>query len=775
MSENFDNSMNIPTDILKKHEGAGKIKTAWSNYLQYKFRYLLLLETKPIVEAEDKIECDLTSSKNEYLNEFIPKWKIKAKNERVVCLYRYCQLQENVVEDTWYYQQIQECHDWCRKRKLELEQLDNQVKSSRWTQKINEIYKDIGHNPFSDCRQERLLSEIYKIAIRGLAGRVNSVHKYLQETPRSLTEITGTAAKNCQRIIDQVSECFECHYKDNPSEKITLQSSMFGHDLLSQLSLDLIQILHSSGFDETAVITTFLTSMKENFHCEVCDFLDVTNDNKMVVWSAATVNHKDLSPKYQNLSDDDLRQKIRKRESYEKGEGISGSILLTNNEIDNDRNIWVHIGSNDVRHDPRQSKKHKSAYEKDMYPGVLRVNKQINNFWMFPIFEGIRLSGAFRVVNKLNNEGDGLLPGGWPYFTRVQLALIAQWFSRFLETIRPQLQAKEDYIALMERNARVDEMIRKFELGWIQKRPFQALLRHIASDISKKQEKRGVGCCITIVETKQGRMPLQELDPYPLLECTPGYITEPYNRIDSYHDVVNPLMGTYVFDQNGNFIRIARLEVNSEKYGTLSGDKAIKWVTKHNKSVCLMLPLDTKNILVYHNGEKVAEIHVSETTAKWRFRYPQDILEKMKSMAPKVNNNLLEIICDACIELSYRSYGAIIVVGDIPPGSIVYSDPKVPHRSEWKLDHDGKAFLVEFAKMDGATFISSEGCIIKTNRNVNSSKVRKLKPQFPGRGARHETGEKISIVAPEALVMIVSENRGISMIASGGERVFRDL
>ncbi len=771
MSKNYDNSLKIPFDIMEKYGGLGQIQGEWISYLKYKFRYFTLLETDSEDKADAKISLEIKNSRKGYLTQFIPEWKALAENEQVVCSYRYCQLPKEVVENMWYYQQVEECHDWCTKRRLELDQLDAQAKENKWVDKLQEIYKEIGSKPLANYRQERLLSVVFKEAIGGLVERVNSVRRYLKENPSSLAEVIGPAAESCQQIINQVAECLSC-FKDTPFKRVAADTSLIDNDFLAELSLKLMEVLHSSGFDEIAVITEFLHSLRNHFQCEVCDFLEATDENRKVVWRAATVNHNDLSPQYRRLPPDQLRQKILERESYGKGIGISGSVLLLDDDIG--RNIWYHVGSNDVIHDPRQSEEHRTAYEKDIYPGVLKANGKINNFWMFPIFEGGRLMGAFRVVNK-NTGGGKLQPGGWPYFTRVQLALIAQWFSRFLETTRPQMQAPEDYIAIMERNQRIDKLMAKLRLDWVQKRPLQAFLRHLTRDITKKQEKRSIGCCILVTNITEGEWPLEELGAYPFLDCLPGAIVEPYDGLDAYHDAINPLIGGYVFDQNGRFIRVARLECHDQAK-IVSGYQAIEWITKqHNKTICLLLPRDSKNILVYQGGKRVAEVHASETTAEWRFRYPDEILERMTSWAPNVDTVVLKTICDASIELSFRGWGAIMVVGDIQLDKFSFSMPKIPYKSECRLSDLGGDFLVEFAKMDGATFITKDGYVTKVNRNITPVKDPGLKPLFPGRGNRHEISEKISKLAPEALVIIVSENRGISIVASGGAKIAREL
>ena len=764
MSENYDSSLNIPSDILREAGQQELFRKRWTDYLRYKFRYLVLLETDGGNEADTKIGAELRSNGVQYLSRFLPQWKARAKKERTVYSYRRCQLPPQTVEAIWYDPQTPECTEWCQKRNEELELLDAKATGSTWGEWLPQIYAQIGRRPITTCEQERMLSAVFRRAAGGLVDRVNSVRRYMTRFPVA-SATSARLSKKYQQAMAEVARCFEC-FKNTPLQDVVVDTSLVGSNLLAELSFELMKVLHNSGFDEIAVVTQFLQSLKAHFQCEVCDFLEVTDNGEKIVLRAATVNHRDLSARYQKLSEDERRQHVLARESYRRGEGISGTILLLGGDAD--RNTWYHVGSNDVQHDPRQSRKHRSAYERDMYPGVLRASGRIENFWMFPVFGGDRLVGAFRVVNKLNGKEE-LQRGGWPYLTRVQLALVAQWLSRFLEAVQQQLQMREDFFAIMQWNQRLDQMMTTLDLHWVERRTLQAFLRHLERDISKKEEKRPVGCCIIIARVVGRSLPLPELPDYPLLDCRAGAIEDPYSGLDAYHDAVSPLGGAYVFDQKGTFVRAVKLEIRGGRTDTiLSGYSAVEKVTSTNReAICLLLPSGAKSVLIYQHGSRVAEVLLSEKTAERRFRYPNEVLEKMVSGAPTVRRAVLKAVCDACIELSFRGYGGMIVVGDVPFDQFSLTEPKVPCKPECDLASMGKDTLVEFAKMDGATFVTNEGRVTKVNRTVTPIKDPGVEPLFPGRGGRHTTGEKISRLAPNALVVIVSENRGISIVARG--------
>jgi len=82
--------------------------------------------------------------------------------------------------------------------------------------------------------------------------------------------------------------------------------------------------------------------------------------------------------------------------------------------------------------------------------------------------------------------------------------------------------------------------------------------------------------------------------------------------------------------------------------------------------------------------------------------------------------------------------------------------------------------LIEFAKIDGATFIDDQGDITYINVTIRAKQPTK-RTLFPGRGARHEAAESISKKVPNALVVVVSENRGIRLVFDGGRKVVENL
>jgi hypothetical protein len=757
-SENYDNSMSIPTILKDKYATSVNTDGEWHDYLDFKFRFLM--QPTKDHKAIQQFTSQMSTRRRGYLEEFINDWSAKEAEERITYQYRLAQIARDEVHRRWYCTQIDECDQWCRNAEMEMAAWLGSSLAKKWSTTVQDIWQKIANLPAASLQQDYVLSEVCRRGLQPHTLEINEIHDYLSKGPLNLCE-SGKLAEKCQTILDNIEQ----HFKQSPNIDTNMNPNE--SNFLVRLSVELTGALYDENFDETALITRFLSILKEQFKCEVCDYLDALQDERKIVWRTATVNHKDLSEKYRGLiesgKEEEWRREILSRESYGEGIGISGSVLLLKKNTG--RNIWFHVGSNDVSNDPRQSREHRHAYQEDMYPGVLKENKLIDNFWIFPVYKHSNLVGAFRVVNKLTSEGR-LQGGGWDYSTRVQLALIADWFSKFLEAVEPQIQRKEDFKALWMFSKGIDELITKLDLTWISKGVLAGALRHLRTVKLRKVEKRQLGCCVIIVKNSAARA-VPELEPYPLLDVDYGTLKPLFHGVDRYYDPVDPSKGAFVFDENGVIQRVVKLQHIGDEKRTHDGFSSLEQITKHHlNSVCFALPRDTRNILVYCHGLRAAEIRVSEIAGEYQFRYPRDILDMMKTAAPNRDLDIVTTICDTALELSYRGYGGIIVFGEVPYNELGLTQT-ILNKPNQNAQDIGKDFLAEFVKLDGATFVQSDGIVVRVNTTVSVPGYKLPRKLFLERAARHEIGEKISNVAPESLVIIVSENGGISLVKGG--------
>jgi DNA integrity scanning protein DisA with diadenylate cyclase activity len=753
---NFDNSVVIPQEIRGKHQkyfNLEHMESLWKQYLHCKFDYLLgsLHDAQDEYAENFKEKLSNLGPPQEYMKEFIEDWKMWQISERLAFQYRISQLKEETVYSWWYAPQIPVCYNWIQSCRSELESMKTELCGTdmQWEEKLVEIYNEIPQSPSMDFHTESYLSSICRQALQ---EKTSEIRECLASLRGNISEISDS----CQILLEETQRTIEsimCNYGlplEPPNESF-----------LAELANKLVHAIYQEKYDEEALIRAFLFEIRDRFMCEVCDYVSIEEDEDLVVWRVATVNHTDLSEGMRKKSLEDVRREIRERESYRRGEGISGTIVLQ--PSDPSWNLWNHIGSNDVIGDPRSSEKHTHAYKKDIYPGVLKANGEINNFWMFPIFRSGKIVGAFRVVNKLDPQGK-LQAGGWPYFTRFELALVAQWFSKFLEAVQPQIQRREDSLEFFSWGTQVDRIMEDLHLDWIDRKSFSAILRHFKRISFMKEEKRRVGSSVLIAENSPNHPIAHRLETYPLIDIEIGGIAYPYHDMDSFLDIVDPLLGICVFDNEGKFVRIASLKFkeNIKKTVTSVYDVISDITTSSTPSICIILPRDTRNISFYMNGKKIAELFLAERMGEWKYRNVnkiREILLKHSEMHPE----LLEKVLEASLELSSRRFGAIIVLGRIPEETIAFQRIRSKLQA-YPLREVAIPYFVEFAKLDGATIIDDSGQITHVNTILSPLMNTGDLEIFPDRGSRHETGEKICRLAPKALVIVISENGGISIL-----------
>lgn len=765
-SKNLYNSKWIPEEIwyacnreLRKNE----MVMLWEAYLKMKFQILVSLEkTTDLTSEEFTNQLVERSSSNFYLQEFIEDWTNKKESEILGYLYRYSQLPEDQVLNRYYKNNIDSCHEWCDLRKNQIEYLKSQAcnHEESWKTNLVKSYSTIEGEPLLNFYKDYSLALNCKLGLNDSIEKVKKSQESLIEASKTLkdlypmTDQHETILKEIQNIINSI--LFE--YGGDPSDYFKVEKGNF----IADLSINLVQVL-AEQYDEQALIETFLFALKKRYNCEVCDYVTVEDEDDLIVWRTATVNPEDLSEKLQKIPSEEARAIVRKRESYRKGEGISGEIFLQNSDLQ--WNLWHHVGSNDVLNDPRQSEDHRHAYEADIYPGVLKVDGVINNFWMFPIFSNGELIAAFRVVNKLDSP-DRLQIGGWPYFARVELSLIANWFSKFLESIKSLSLRKEDFLAFLTYGREVDKLSEILDLSWIDRKSLLAILRTFRRLIFKKEENRVVGCSVLITQQQNKHDLLaHQLENYPLLDLDKGGIPYPYDELVSMADIIDPLMGTFVFDKEGYFHRVVSHRSMQEE-NDISEYNVVQAIGSkiQQPNLLISLPRRARNIILYKNGIRSGELYLAERTGDWKSRFVEQIKDTIYENTEITDTKTLQIVLESILEASQRRFGALIILGDLPREKFVVKPIYRLFTPFTNLSEIGFPYFLEFIKLDGATVIDNIGQVTYVNTMISPlHKVGALEI-FPDRGGRHKTAEEVCRLEPNALVIVVSENGGISIL-----------
>lgn len=773
-SKNLYNRGWIPEEIWYVHYRELRkddMVMLWEAYLKKKFQILVRLE-KTTSHTSEEFTNQLVegSSSNFDLQEFIEEWANKQESEILGYLYRYSQLPEDQVHNRYYNQNINSCHEWCNLRKKQIEDLKSQAcnHEESWKTDVVKSYSTIEEEPMLNFYKDYSLALNCQLGLKNSMEKIKKSQESMIEASKafkelhSMTDQHENILKEIQNIINSI--LFE--YGGAPSDYFKVEKGNF----IADLSINLVRVL-AEQYDEQALIETFLFALKKRYNCEVCDYVTVEDEDDLIVWRTATVNPEDLSEKLQKLPSEVARAIVRKQESYRKGEGISGEIFLQNSDLQ--WNLWHHVGSNDVLNDPRQSKDHRHAYEADIYPGVLKVDGLIHNFWMFPIFSNGELIAAFRVVNKLDSP-DRLQIGGWPYFARVELSLIANWFSKFFESIKSLSLRREDFLAFLTYGREVDKLSEILDLSWIDRRSLLAIFRTFRRLIFKKEENRVVGCSVLISQQQnQNDRLAHKLKKYPLLDLDKGGIRYPYNELVYMADIINPLMGTFVFDNEGYFHRVVSHRSMQEE-NDISGNVVQAIGSKiQQPNLLISLPRRARNIILYKNGIRSGELYLAERTGDWKSRSVEQIKDTIFENTEIKDTKTLQIVLESILEASQRRFGALIILGDLPREKFVVKPIYRLFTPFTNLSEIGFPYFLEFIKLDGATVIDNTGQVRYVNTMISPLQEVGALEIFPDRGGRHKTAEEVCRLEPNALVIVVSENGGISILKD--KRLLKDF
>jgi DNA integrity scanning protein DisA with diadenylate cyclase activity/GAF domain-containing protein len=755
----FNNSANVPNELKKDHPDVN-CEGLWRSYLEQKFTFFNMKPTgQPrLREMRNRVMKGALP----IMRTFLKDWEDSEGQELRAYLYRAFQLPTPTIWEEWYDQRVTSVREWCKQRDAEIKGLEAIV--SHAAHQESQLADDLSN--------DYVLGLFSQMCVSGISQRLSYFQTELSEPAVRYPDVLSTFTEKCASILNDVRGSVVTE-RSPPQEEHRLHPD--GQKFLQKLLLFLLNQLYSRGFNETEIIHVFLEQLKEFYNCDVADYLDATEDGGKLLWRVATVKPQDLSKEFRDMPESELRTAIQRDESYGRAVGITGSILLLK-----DFSIWRHIGSNDLRDDPRQSIVHRSAYERDLYPKLL-TGGRIQNFWAFPILKGSKLKGIIRVVNRVVRRSESsskrrkLRKGGWSYLTRVELAVIAFWFSQFLDAARPLLDRRLDFIELLERDKRVSELLQRLNADWLDKDVLKQFLEHLRKDINKREENRRIGCCIGIVcsETVSA---CDQLEPFPVLNASEELVHAPFDGLDNFHDAVNPNLGAYFFRQNGKFIKIAALHLKENTVvgqhplrSSVWGLDAIKTITAATERlVFLHLDRGHRSIHVYSGGTLVAEIHISEKEGTWAFRYPQDLLRVMERARAGIDKEVIRVVWEASLEMMTQGHGALFVIGDDSTEPYELRPARFPYSRTEKITDFGSEYLAEFAKPDGAVFIDRKGYVRELNTIVYPKSDDIIKyTLFPGRGGRHQTAELICRRSPKSIVVVISENRGLNVVRNG--------
>lgn len=513
------------------------------------------------------------------------------------------------------------------------------------------------------------------------------------------------------------------------------------------------------GKDE--IVHDFLISIRDSsaFRCEVCDFLEVKTIQgggeveKRLGLFASTV--KGALPKAiereMRRSPRKAYKELRERDSYGEYEGISGSIFAAPKNRQ-----WFHVGTNCLEKDYRMSEPHKDVYE-DKY-GIA-----VHDFWLFPIYENQELKYALRVVNKLDPVLEFRAEGGWSYLTRLQLCELARCFGDLLR-LYTRLSSMASLLENMKNTL--------LEIEWLSDRTLKNVIKHLMKVAVRKVESRRIGCTIMVVSkeykerVRVGRAKLGGT------ESDLDLADMELDSIIKYYDAISSRTTCIVVGEDLRCIRVKSFSSYEEL------KKSVQRFTNRYLAIAFHLLEGTATVQIIEGGSDRGEIYFNERLSEWRFRHYETILSTIHNHVEHIEErNVVKKVLELATSLSRYGFGALIVLGDEPirwREGVNYSIQDICLPEEG-IQIDDLTELIYLARKDGATVITTDGKLIYTNVKINNTtdienyelKEYDLRRKiYDERGTRHKTAVLTSMECKKALIFVVSQNKGITILCN---------
>jgi DNA integrity scanning protein DisA with diadenylate cyclase activity len=838
----YDSSLELAPTIANQYPGlAEEREEDLRTYVSLKFDFLLRAATATAHELEGIVSAhctkmrhqkNFTSIAEELLRGFdvttldanqkpiktrVPGWKDVVKAEVLAAKYRLCQLPQSEAK-RWYHESEDNCHKWLNGVMAALSAKRETLIKGNWTEQFRSLGRD--YELWLEKRRNELATEeelrakarakgdsdeaitqieytgviepewsfnlehkastLFRQAINGHAVQVEATNRYLARCVAASADVLEQHSVAVDDVITDLSRetirCFACF--KHMRREMEPDDGFLGEASLSQLSVHLMQVAHASGFNKTDILTEFLHHLTRAFPCELADYLVSVSGNGKLIWEWSSVPTNQMHPTLQDRPPSELAEIVRGTESYLSGEGISGMILRL--DAAEKASVWTHIGSNDVRHDPRADTRKATVYENTQYFQVLRASPHIENFWCFPIYKNRKLIGAFRVVNRLATaDGKAILrQGGWTYVERVQLALVARWFSTFLDAIDAYFPYSDEFGTWMKRTTSLRKTLAYLDVAWPDEATLARLLSFLCRVSSLRSEERSLGCSVLIArESPDEAPPGERLDDCfqecVLFDLTGDTANYPYSHLRSYLDALDPLQRTLVYSPKCRFRKVIQLR------GTHTGStgrEAIAEATKGNRALGFLIPRGVRRIEVYSSGERSAVLSISEMEGEWSFLVRRVVEDRLREAANALSSSAqveidartLEVVGKTAIELASRGHGGILVVGDLQERPDMTDSPLSYNRNN-AIGDLGEEMLAELAKLDGATCIGADGTLLRINSSVLGEPEGGLSPLLREKGNRHRAAYTLAQRCPRAIVLVVSQNRAMIIFKPGGK------
>lgn len=523
------------------------------------------------------------------------------------------------------------------------------------------------------------------------------------------------------------------------------------------------RLFENEIYDKKEYIKAFIQIIAENMQAGLVDYLVVDNiDNKQII-SFFVVSDDEINKREEQAPE------IRKEEEYKKGVGITGSILVPNICIPH-----MHVGTNKLVKDSRQSVKHESVYSK-VY------KQQTDNFWLFPLFDDENnIYAAFRVINKKEDA----VCQYWTYEERAVLIKIAEWFQSFWKLMEVMLDSLVRYVGIVDENKKAAKMIiNKLQINdLLDEERLSVILAHLASVIHRKIESKAMKVLFLISKNHCVDELHRTFPEYPMQRWMSNYIKkeviipDTLEKISLSYMSVNPYIASYLFSSDGFFHGIRQLTNSDENEGISILNERM---TGRDEFIAFLAEGKKQCIRIYYKGKLVSDYYLSESNGQWRLRFLNDFNDILKQTC--IKTDICDVVCNIIFDLSYRKIGSMLIFNAEKLDEDKDLDKEFEYLKGATIQGERLSIIRDWASLDGAILMKKTGDIFSVGKILNEYGENQLNGEWKDRitnsqkGARHTVAAAVASTYPEACVVIISENRGISVLYNGKPLVWNDI
>lgn len=301
------------------------------------------------------------------------------------------------------------------------------------------------------------------------------------------------------------------------------------------------------------------------------------------------------------------------------------------------------------------------------------------------------------------------------------------------------------------------------------------VIRHLKRIANQKIECRAVGVKIIIfsqeVRAKNfGSYPLQ-FQPYvspSKIKNIRGFFIDNSNNLQRIYKCIDSdkAFFAYVYDKQHNKLEFKEIKASVEGMTEICGDSTIGFE----------LLSGVPCIRIFNNKEKIADYYLSETTGDWRARFDCDIFNILMKFN-MFSENDAHLLTNIATQISVMGYGTILVITNKPER--IENDNMPCKINSEKLDEAQKnKTIYNYTSYDGAVIIkcgkknnindkleiSNFGVILNSEVQINKNDNYDILLKYTNSGSRHEKAVGYAYSHKKDCVIVISENRTISII-----------